>query len=216
MTMQPGELSFLDLQNAVKSDRFREGQRTDIKRALNFRYWWLWTLQPWTFTEGETLVAVTSGSMAVTNLPTDIREPYALYRADGHRLRFVSRDAFYGLYYDSLTVPSGAPCHWSRVAASLYVGPPSNETSTVYKLLYDKEFTPLIEDTDVPALPVGAHLGLVFGASASMAKLQNDPTAIGFENDFAEVVEMLQAGYSRDQTGDSEQFGGDWSGAQWR
>lgn len=207
--MAVGELNFLELQNLVKSDRFREPQRSDIKLWINFRYWWLWSLEPWTFTEGEDLVTVTVNSMAVTGLPTDIRAPHALFDSDGDRLTFLPRDQFYGRYYDANTSSPGSPCEWTRVGASIYVGPVSDETNANYKLLYDKEFTPLADDGDVPALPVGAHMGLVFGASAAGAKLQNDPTAQGFEADFAEVVEMLRAGYLRDQTGDTEQFGTD-------
>lgn len=203
----PGALTFLQLQNLVKADRFREAQRNDIKSWINFRYWWLWSLEPWTFTEGEHLVTVTTGTMVLSGLPTDIRAPSNLFGADGRRLAFLPRDEFYATYYDTTASAAGLPCHWTTVGTSIYVGPTSTETSAVYKLLYDKEFTALTEDDDVPALPVGAHFGLVFGASAAGAKLQNDPTASGFEDDFGEVVEMLRAGYLRDQTGETQQWG---------
>lgn len=208
--MATGEMTFLQLQEAVKSDRFPESQRGDIKRWLNFRYWWLWTLELWTFTEGEDFVTVTAGSMVVSGLPTDLRTPSVLFDDDGGRLKFLPRDQFNAAYYDSDDLSIGSPEHWTRVGSSIYVGPAADETSTVWKLLYDKEFTPLVEDDDVPTLPVGAHFGLVFGASAAGALLQTDPgSAASFEHDFGIVVEMLRAGYLRDQTGETEQWGAD-------
>lgn len=202
--MATGDLSFLDLQNAVMSDRFDEEQRGDVKKWINFRYWWLWHLEEWTFRYGTDLVAVTSGSQAVSSMPADFLVALSLQRSDGSALDSMGPAAFQRAYYDATSGLPGTPESYTVIGNAIYVGPTSNETKTDYQLVYEREYTPLVDDDDVPALPTGAHFGLVHGGAAEGLKLQNDPTWQAFETDFNSVVQILRRGYlvsQRDRAG---------------
>lgn len=192
-------LTFKDIQDAVKSDRFDEEQRGDIKKWINFRYWWLWHLEEWTFRYATGLVTVTAGSNVVTGLPSDFLVALSLQRADGAPLQYMGPASFQRGFYDTTTVQTGKPEAYTVIGGTIYVGPTSNETSSAYKLVYEREFTELVGDNDVPALPSGAHFGLVHGGAAEGLKLQNDPTWQAFETDFNSVITILRRGYLVDQ-----------------
>lgn len=194
-----GELQFIDLQNAVKSDRFDEEQRGDIKKWINFRYWWLWHLAEWTFRYGTDVVTVTAGSQAVTGVAADFLIVLALLRSDGVPLTYMGPAKFYRSTYDTTQALTGQPEVYTIVNGSILVAPVSNETKSNYLLVFEKEFVPLVDDDDVPALPVGSHFGLVHGGAAEGLKLQNDPTWQAFEQDFNSVVAILKQGYLVDQ-----------------
>lgn len=192
-------LTFKEIQDAVKSDRFREAQRGDIKKWINFRYWWLWHLEEWTFRYATDDVTVTAGSDTVTGVAADFLVAHSLQRYDGTPLQYMGPAAFQRAYYDTTNTQSGTPEAYTVIDGTILVGPKSNETSTAYRLLYEREYTDLVNDNDVPALPNGAHFGLVHGGAAEGLKLQNDPTWQAFEQDFNSVITILRRGYLKDQ-----------------
>jgi hypothetical protein len=198
-------VTFKEIQDAVLTRRFKESQRADAKSWINHRYWWIWTLEDWNFTEGEALVSTTASSMTLSNLPTDIRTVRALLRQDGEPLKYLPWDEFYRTYYGTST-PATSPLHWTRVAGTYYVGPAADITSAAYKLIYRKEYTKLVADGDVPLLPEGAHLALVHGGGAEGRKLESDPMYLAFDQDFNATVDILRENYLVDQRGDNRQW----------
>lgn len=198
-------MTFKEIQDAVLTRRFKETQRADAKTWINHRYWWIWALEDWTFTEGEALISTTAGSMTLSGLPTDIRTVRALLRQDGEPLKYLPWDDFYRTYYGTGTAPS-APQHWTRVAGTYYVGPAADITSAAYKLVYRKEYTKLVADGDIPALPEGSHLALVHGGGAEGRKLESDPMYLAFDQDFNATVDILRVNYLVDQRGDNRQW----------
>lgn len=203
-------VTFKQIVDAVISDRFAEGQRANAKNWVNHRLWWLWTLEQWRFKRATDDVTVTSGSQTVTSLPTDMGRVISLVNAEGAPLRPIEdyRD-FYSLYYDTVSPSSGKPEAFTVVGSSILVGPQSDETSSAYKLLYHREFTELSADSDVPAIPTGAHFALVHGGAAEGLKLQNDPTWQSFEDDFQATIQILRSEYLVSIEGSGMEFGVD-------
>lgn len=193
-------MNFVQLQDAVKSDRFREAQRGDIQTWINARYWWLWSLEDWPFRYATDTITVTAGGQSVTSLPDDFGKALAVIATDDSlnagRLSYKTPGAFFEDWY--LNDESGVPSFYTIVDGDLFVGPTPDSTAADYKLVYLREFTMLAADDDEPALPAGAHLALVFGGSATGLKLQNDPTWQAFEQDFNSAIQVLRAGYLHD------------------
>lgn len=190
-------MTFKQLQDAVLADAFAEAKRADVKNWLNFRYTWIFDVDEWTFTQGTALVTVTSGSQAVTNLPSDFGLAYALYKSDGSPLEPVDYQTFQASYYSTTSPLSGPPEAFTVLGSSILVGPTSNETKADYSLAYEKTVTPLSADTDVPVIPSGYHLALVHGAKAEGFKLTNVPLADSFDADFQAAVTTMRRKYLR-------------------
>lgn len=181
------------------ADRFDESQRGDIRTWINSRYWYVWSLEEWAFRYATDLVSVTTGSKTVGSVPTDLGAVRSLQRRDGTSLISLSQVDFQRAYYDATTTETGYPCHYTVIDGAIFVGPSSNETKTDYQLVYEREFTALSADEDEPALPPGAHETLVFGASATGLKLQNDYTWQFFEQQFQDDIQTLRRSYLSDR-----------------
>lgn len=187
-------MTFKEITDAVLAGRFKESQRTDAKRWVNSRLAWLWDLEQWTFTEGAADVAVTDGSKAVSGLPADFASAIGLFRADGAELAPLERHDYEQRYR---AAAAGAPEAFTvfgagAAAPTVLVGPPSNETSASYRLLYEKRATLLVADGDVPGIPEEHHFGLVHGARADGMKLQNDPTWQSVEQNFMATIDTMR------------------------
>lgn len=200
-------MTFREIVDAVLSDRFSESQRADAKVWVQHRYWWLWTLEPWTFKQGTDLVTITAGSQTVTGLATDVLSAHALIGPDGPLAMIPDPRVFYAEYLPTST-EVGQPEAFTMVGSTVIVGPiPDTSSTDQYTLVYEKEFTPLAEDSDVPALPPGSHFALVHGGCAEGLKLQNDPTWQSFEQDFQATLTVLRQGYLSSMKGAATQFG---------
>jgi hypothetical protein len=202
-------MTFLQLQDAVIGDRFDESDRTDVKTWINARYFWLWHLEKWSFRHANDTVTVTSGSNTITGIPTDFSRAVSILRSNGDPLQYYAPRRFRSLYYDATNLAVGPPAAYTVESGTFYCGPYSNETKSDYMLTYIKAFTALSADGDVPALPSGAHLGLVFGAAATGRKNQSDPTWQGFETDFNSVIAVLRSDYLTDETDDDGSYPAD-------
>lgn len=199
-------MTFRQIVDAVLSDRFAESQRSDAKTWVNHRYWWLWSLEPWTFRFATADVTITAGSQTVTGVPTDFLMAHALITDDGTSLGALpDTRSFLESYYPS-SDETGDPEAFTVVGGTLMVGP-TPQASATYRLLYEREFTELVDDADVPALPAGSHFALVHGGAAEGLKLQNDPTWQSFEQDFQASLTVLRQGYLVSVKGASTQFG---------
>lgn len=187
-------MTFKAIVDAVLAGRFKESQRADAKNWVNFRLAWIYDLEQWTFTQGAADVAVTAGSKTVSGLPADFASAIGLFRADGAELAPLDWHDYEQRYRSA---DAGAPEAFTVFGAgattpTVLVGPPSNETSSVYRLLYEKRATLLVADGDVPGIPEEHHFGLVHGGRSEGMKLQNDPTWQSVEQDFLATIDTMR------------------------
>ena len=188
--------TFLDMQNAAMADRFDESQRGSVKNWLNSAYWQLWSVENWTFVQGVVSNAsVTSGVQTLGGVPADLNTVRSLIRGDGTPIHQMPMLELQDRYYSPRSLQFGLPEQYADLNGVIYLGPIPNETSADYQLIYDKEFTALINDMDVPAIPVGAEMAIVFKASATGLKLQNDFTWQFHEQDYQEQLDALRRNY---------------------
>jgi hypothetical protein len=188
--------TFLDLQAAVMSDRFDEDQRGDVKNWLNSAYWQLWSLENWTFVQAKLDNAtVTAGVATLGGVPSDLNTVRSLIRGDGTPIHQTPVLELEDRYYDPRSPVTGLPERYAVLNGTILLGPIPNETASDYQLVYDREYTPLVNDTDVPAVPAGAEMALVFKASATGLKLQNDFTWQFHEQDYQEQLDALRRNY---------------------
>lgn len=223
-------MNFVQIQNAVLSDRFRESQRADAINWINHRYAWIWALEDWSFKATITNVTVTANSSVVTGLPADLGTVRMLLTSDGTQLEYLTPERFYEYYYDNTTTLPGTAESFTVVNGAITIGPTSNVTKTDYRLLYDREPARYVgggpgvgtltagllsADTDVPAMPEGFHFALVHGGAAEGLKLQNDPTWQAFEQDFQASIVAMRERYLTDQRWEHAQFGS-YADSVWR
>jgi len=186
-------VNFLEIQNAVIADRFDQSDRGDIKNWINDCYDTIVSGEEWTFKTATDPVTVTANSSTVTGLPSDLGVVLELARADGTPLEYLTSAVFENTYYGITT--TGIPQHYTLYGATVKVGPVSSETSTAYQLLYEKDQTPLSADADVPILPTGTHMALVYGAAAIGLMLREDPNGPGLEQKFDKRLAQMRRRY---------------------
>jgi hypothetical protein len=202
-------MTFLQLQNAVMSDRFDEPQRGDVKTWLNSAYWQLWTLEEWTFRYRTTNVTVTVGSKNVTGAPSNLGVIRSFSRRDGELITPLTQTEYERLYYDQTQTWTGYPCHYTVINGSVLVGPASSETASDYLIVDERAYTSLANDGDTAAIPEGSELALVFKASATGLKLQNDYTWQFHEQDYQEQLDALRRGYLVDRRDQNASYAAD-------
>ncbi len=202
-------MDFVQLQDAVMSDRFDESQRGDVKNWINSAYWQIWVAEEWEFRYATKSVTVTSGSQTVTALPTDLGPTRSLSRSDGQKLVSLPLVEFERLYFNNDNPETGAPEAYTVLDGSMLVGPTSNVTATDYLLVYEREYTALSLDGDTPLTPQGADFALVFGAAQIGLKIQNDFTWQFFAQDFQAQLDALRRGYLADRRDSYPQFAAD-------
>jgi hypothetical protein len=133
-------LTFKNTQDAVL-ERFNESKRPSAKEWINYVYGQIWGLEEWTFKSTTAPVTVTSESQNVTNVPADFGIPHGLLNAQGVPLQFIDWREFQLRHYGE--TESAQPYEWTVVgegaAAQVLVGPLSNETSSAYLLMYERE-----------------------------------------------------------------------------
>lgn len=201
-------MRFVDIVDQVIFDRFGEGKRARAKGWVNFRQQWIWSLEEWTFRDATDDVSVASGSQIVGSLPADFLIARALFSSDGSPLEPVldHRD-FYAAYFNNTAPVTGTPEAFTVIGNSILVGPASSVNASDYKLVYERECTELVDDDDVPAIPLGFHLMLVHGGAAEGLKLQQDPTWESFEQDFSAAIDVMRQDYLLPIRGAPQQYG---------
>ncbi len=178
------------------ADRFDESQRGDVKNWLNSAYWQIWSLENWTFVQGKVENAsVTSGVPTLGGLPADLNTVRSVIRGDGTPVKQIPVNELERMYYDPRSKIIGLPEHYAVLNGTVLLGPIPNETAADYQIVYDKEYTSLVNDADIHMLPGGADMALVFKASATGLKLQNDFTWQFHEQDYQEQLDALRRNY---------------------
>jgi hypothetical protein len=203
-------MTFLELQKAVMGTRFDESQRGDIKTWINATYWRAWTLEEWTFRNATDTVSVTAGSTAVSGLASDVLIVRSFQRGDGEDLTSLEPPDWQRLYNDPRSVVTGLPEAYTVINGAVSVGPASSESASDYLIVYEKEYTALSADADVPALPAGCHEDvLVFGAIARGLKTENDFTWQFFQQTSDDAIDTLRRGYLRDRRDTNQAYAPD-------
>lgn len=203
-------LTFLELQAAVMGDRFRENQRGDVKSWINSTYWSAWSAERWTFRYATDLVTVTAGSNAVSGIAADVERVDSFQTSTGVRLQYLNPRRFEVDYYNAVSPSTGAPEAYTIIAGAVYVGPVSSESRSDYLMTYEKAYTALVNDGDVPLLPEGSQFSvLVFGAQALGLKLQNDFTWQFAEQTYMAGMDALRSDYLSDESDDDSVYPAD-------
>jgi hypothetical protein len=200
-------MNFLQLQDAVMGDRFDDSQRGDVKSWINSAYWSAWSAERWTFRNKTVQVGVTAGLQTVTGIPTDFQRAESLQNAQGMGLQYLEPRRFYARYYDDTQTITGLPESYTILDNVFTIGPASSETRSDYLLTYETAYTALFLDTDVPLLPEGSHVQvIVFGATATGLKTQNDFTWQFFIQEYMAGLDSLRSDYLSDESDDDAAY----------
>jgi len=202
-------MTFLELQDAVKSDRFAEEQRGDVRNWLNAAYWVIWIAEEWEFRYASKTVSVTAGSTLVTGLPTDFGNVRRFLRGDTGRIKYLDQVEYQDRFYSPRAPVTGPPSHYTVTNGVVTVGPASNETASDYLIVYEKEFTPLVNDDDQHALPPGSDFILVFAAAVIGLQIQNDFTWQFLEQSQSSWVASMRRNYLSNARDDDPSYAGD-------
>ncbi len=114
-----------------------------------------------------------------TTLGTTNREIFADRPEDFHRFATTTGGRGYG---------------FTVIGETLLLDRPVT-TDTNLIVYGEKVFTPLVNDSDVPLIPLGFHDILVHGGASEGLRNENDPTWQGFEQDYTAGLMDLKAGY---------------------
>ena len=129
-------LTFKQIQDqAIR--RFKPSLRDDLKAWILDFYGLVWGLEEWNFRYSTAAVTVTAGSADVTNLPSDLGMVIGLVNANGDELDEIGIREYYRTYTGT-NPGSAAPEAFCVINGTIKVGPVSNETSSSYRLLYER------------------------------------------------------------------------------
>jgi hypothetical protein len=210
-------VTFKELQDAVILNTFDETDRAQVKNWINHRYTVLCDAEDWSFMRATAGVTVTAGSQTVTNLPSDYGVGNALLDQYGERLELIGDPSeFVRRYMDTTVSYTGQPEAFTAFGSPstfdgglfgdgdfgggeglLAVGPTSNVTSNQFRLLYQRATPLLVADADVPTLPSGHHMTLVYGARAEGLGLSGLPEADSAERLFLAGLDAMRRKYLR-------------------
>lgn len=173
-----GAMSYADLKKTV----LQLAHMTDLGLAEIFigdAYEIIWSADEWTFRREIVNVNVVANTQAVSGLPSDLGLVNGVWRGhvgDGQRLIYQPPDVFVNRWSNNnvAIVQPGPPFEYTVIDDDVLVGPAANETASDYSLMHFKRFTPLVEDVDVPALPLGTHMAIAYAAAATGLVSEND------------------------------------------
>ena len=138
------------------------------------------------FMEAEATVTTTSGSNALTSVPTTLQTPLSLrvYTPIGNAivLPYIEYEDIDVIVPNMSLVGNTAPVRWYVFARTPYVYPNSDATYTL-KLRYIKSPTELTSDSSVPEIPEDFGEILVLGALKRAHEFNDD-------NDKAQMVQI--------------------------
>lgn len=167
-------LNFLDLQDAVLENRFRDTvqNRLRAKKLINTRYQQLVGLEDWPFRYklGSFTSTANQGTLAG---PADFGAILTLQDNQGNVLSFVPQDLWVNAYaFDTST---GPPEAFTVLGGVVNISPKATGTF-VYTGLYRAVPALMQADADIPDLiPAGHRFVLVHGARADMLQDAQDP-----------------------------------------
>lgn len=199
-------MTFDEIQDECIALRFKESQRTSIKRWINLRYHFLWALADWPWKRVGPADLTITASDATPALPSGFDRPLFIYDNLGQRVLWMEPDEFDELYlYGELNSTRGRPQAFKWVNSTITLGeiPDANYT---YKIVYERGMTYLASGSaetvgamtsasDTPIWDEQFHYVLVFGAIASGLRLENDPTYQQMEEEFSTMTQAMKDHY---------------------
>lgn len=206
-------MNFRELQDAVIGTRFKEGQRSQVKRWLNIRHAWLMQQSDWPWLHRFTTLAFPAGTREVDCPENWVRTLKVVDAASGQTLKFLPYEQFFS-FREAIEGPSGSPSYFTLRRESDFTIPtllvdktPASDLSlgvTALRFVGD-----MVADSDEPALPEPHHYMLVPGAVSTGLKLENDPTWRDLEDEFTAFFMALRDTYLPAHADENYQFGGD-------
>lgn len=184
-------MTFLEIVNEVLFDRFSEARRPSIKRYVNARYGRIWAQESWSFKRAVVSTSTSSQTLSLDTL--GLQRVEAVFRVNGNFWRSVGAVRPED-YYDWATAVGGSPIGFTVIGDTLHLDRSPSSTETLY-ILGELEFTPLVNDGDVPLIPEEFHMMIVHGAASEALRMENDPTWQGFEQDYQAYLNDLRLGY---------------------
>lgn len=199
-------MNFKEIQDEIIQIRFKESQRTSIKRWINMRYQFLWGMADWPWKRmGPSLLTINNGD-ASPSLPSNFDRPLFVYDDRGDGLAWLSPDEFDSNYlFEELAGSRGKPESYKWVDDTITLGPVP-DSDYAYRIVYERGMTYLASgvtpttgdmtgNTDEPMWSSAYHYALVPGAIATGLRMENDPTYPQFEEEFGQMVESMRDHY---------------------
>lgn len=185
-------MNFLQLQNAVLTDRFGETKRESAKNWINYRYGRLWSAEDWSFKRGVASLTLPNSANSVA-MP-GFQRILGLWDASVVPYQTLMKafrpEDFYGEASSVASIPYG----FTVIGDTIYFDQAAAGSRT-FTVVGELEFTKLVNDGDVPLIPEEFHMTIVSGAIAQGLREENDPTWNAMEADFQAGVEDLKRGY---------------------
>lgn len=192
-----------DMIAEMQNHGFEDLDTATLTRLLNDAYEDVWSREPWPFREGQVDITVSQGVAQVT-APADFGKVASLFVKDmGTNLEPMRREDIGKQFPGNLT-EQDQPVWYYFIGSGLYLYPVPDTTYTL-TLYYLKQFTPLVNPTDVPALPSN-HRIIVLGALTSAYDMEDDnDVALRFQSRFEDRIaavreEWWMQQYDRPQT----------------
>jgi hypothetical protein len=201
-------VTFLEIQNELlpagvgNTARFKETQRSSVKRWINDRLAELWGLEDWTFRKGYGNITVTGGSN-VAAAPTDLGLPIGFWNNFGDRLAYVTPAEYFSRHLGP--VVTGTPSVFTLVNRQILLDPTPGGNAT-YVMYYDKACVLLANDGDIPGIPVEHHYMLVHGAEATGQVRMQDFTYQFSEQRWQNQLAAMRRNFLADQRGNTAEW----------
>lgn len=199
-------MNFKEIQDECIQIRFKESQRTSIKRWINMRYQLLWGMADWPWKRMGPVPISLVADVAQPTLPSDFDRPLLMYDDRGDGVAWISPDEFDANYlFEELRETVGKPESFKWVGDVITVGP-IPDIGYTYRLVYERGMTYLqggltpttgdmTGNTDEPMWASAYHYTLVSGAIATGLRMENDPTYPQFEEEFGQMLQSMKDHY---------------------
>lgn len=210
--------TFLELQNEClptgvgNTARFKETQRSSVKKWINHRYAILWGMDDWTFKKTFNLAMTVTAGQATAG-PTDLAIPISLFDNNGNEIIYVDPGTYLNCHVGN---SSGTPDKYTVVNKTIYLDPTPASSSSAWAVYYEKtpwvsgnptSGPPLVGDTDVPAIPAEYHYMLVPGATSVGSISMNDFTYQFAEQEWQNDLDAMRRIYLADVRAVTGQWG---------
>lgn len=186
-------MTFLEIVNEVLFDRFADTRRESIERYVNARYGRVWASENWAFKRVVVPVSLVAGDSEITLTELGLQRVEAVYRSSGTSYYSVEPTRPED-FFRWATTSQVSPVGFTIYGDSLHFENSPSSTESLY-VLGELKFEPLVEDGNVPLIPEEFHMMLVHGAASEALRMENDPTWVGFEQDYQAYKEDMKLGY---------------------
>lgn len=179
-----------DMITEMRNHGFEDLDTATLTSLLNDAYEDVWGREPWPFREGQADVTLTAGTASVTT-PSDFGKVASIMVKDmGTNLEPMRREDI-GKQFPGRLDEQDQPIWYYFIGNQLYVYPVPDTTYTL-TIFYLKDFTPMSNPTDSPALPSN-HRIVVLGALVSAYDMEDDnDVALRFQSRFEARLQTVR------------------------